>query len=74
MKAPVASHLQAETLPPGQFRVRCGTPLSMSCATLLPQYLCAGYSMYNETRLRDRQRKGKGTEDVELPYCEGLEV
>lgn len=46
----------------------------MSCATLLPQYLCAGYSMYNETRLRDRQRKGKGTEDVELPYCEGLEV
>lgn len=30
--------------------------------------------MYNETRLRDRQRKGKGTEDIELPYCEGLEV
>lgn len=36
--------------------------------------MCVGYSMYNETRLRDRQRKGKGTEDVELPYCEGLEV
>ncbi len=30
--------------------------------------------MYNETRLRERQRKGKGMEDVELPYCEGLEV
>lgn len=78
------STLQSETVPPGHFR-----------------YLCLGYSMYNETRLRERQRGAVGAagsssggtgssgdnasgdrrqqqqqqgDDVELPYCEGVEI
>lgn len=37
---------------------------------LCPQYMCIGYSIYD----KEKRKQTAGTDSVELPYCEGLEV
>ena len=40
---------------------------------LWPQYVCVGYALYDEEKLRQQREEAKKspTAPVELPYCEG---
>ena len=40
---------------------------------LWPQYVCVGYALYDEEKLRQQREEAKKspTAPIELPYCEG---
>ena len=39
------------------------------------QYLCVGMSLWDEERMKQKSKQARApTDDVELPFCEGLEI
>ena len=42
---------------------------------LLVQYFCVGMSLWDEERMKQRSKQARlPTDEVELPFCEGLEI
>ena len=39
------------------------------------QYFCVGMSLWDEERMKQRSKQARlPTDEVELPFCEGLEI
>ena len=54
-----------------KYAIRCC--VARDLLTLLPQYVCVGYALYDEEKLRQQREESKKSPmaPVELPYCEG---